>query len=117
MTNQTSTQTVDTLIHAKYVIPVKPKGLALKQHSIAIHENVIIAIIPTEEAATCFTAKNEYTLKQHAVMPGLINAHGHAAMSLFRGLADDLPLMEWLNDHIWPAEGAWVSEELSLIHI
>ncbi|MCY1185962.1 5-methylthioadenosine/S-adenosylhomocysteine deaminase [compost metagenome] len=43
--------------------------------------------------------------------PGLVNAHGHAAMSLFRGLADDLPLMTWLQEHIWPAEARWVGED------
>jgi len=111
MNTQKKTLAVDTLIHARYVIPVNPKGLVLENHSIALLENKIIAVLPTEEVSSFYTAKHEYQLNQHAIMPGLINAHGHAAMSLFRGIADDLPLMEWLNDHIWPAEGAWVSED------
>ena len=111
MNNKIKTQAVDTLIHARYIIPVNPKGLVLESHSIALLKGRIVSILPTENAKTIYTAKHEHLLNQHALMPGLINAHGHAAMSLFRGLADDLPLMEWLNDHIWPAEGAWVSEE------
>ena len=110
MSNDTKTQIVDTLIHARYVIPVAPKGLVLENHSVAIKNKKIIAVTPTDDATEFYTAEQEHHLNQHAVMPGLINAHGHAAMCLFRGLADDLPLMEWLNDHIWPAEGAWVSE-------
>lgn len=111
MHSHIKTKTVDTLIHARYVIPVKPKGLVLENHSLALHEDKIVAVLPTEEITSLYTATEIFELNEHAVMPGLINAHGHAAMSLFRGLADDLPLMEWLNDHIWPAEGAWVSED------
>ncbi len=110
MTTSHTTQAVDTLIHARYVIPVNPKGVVLEHYSAALLDNKIISILPTTEALSLFTATESFELKQHVLMPGLINAHGHAAMSLFRGLADDLPLMEWLNDHIWPAEGEWVSE-------
>jgi len=111
MNNHIKNKNVDTLIHARYVIPVNPKGLVLEKHSIVLHEDKIIAVLPTHEATSLYTSTQIFELNEHAVMPGLINAHGHAAMSLFRGLADDLPLMEWLNDHIWPAEGAWVSED------
>ena len=55
--------------------------------------------------------KEELDLKNHAIIPGLINSHTHAGMSLFRGLANDLPLMDWLNNYIWPAEKKWVSSE------
>mgnify|MGYP000061140733 FL=1 len=104
-------QSVDTLVHARVIIPVIPKNTKLTDYSIAIHDKKIIAILPTSEAVNLYKSDNTFHLDQHAVIPGLINAHGHSAMTLFRGLADDLPLMEWLNDHIWPAEGAWVSEE------
>ena len=66
--------------------------------------------MPATEAQA-ITAKEILHLDHHAVMPGLINAHGHAAMSLFRGMADDKALHTWLNDHIWPAEGQWVNAD------
>jgi 5-methylthioadenosine/S-adenosylhomocysteine deaminase len=104
-------QSVSTIIHARWVIPVVPQNCVLDNHSVVISGQQIVDILPSAEVATKYTAKEEYTLENHALLPGLINAHGHSAMSLFRGLADDLPLMEWLNDHIWPAEGQWVNEE------
>src|SRR3569623_803963 len=102
---------VDTLIHARWLIPVEPDNTVLDHHSLAIKNGRIHAILATDEARRRYQGAVELKLDQHALIPGLINAHTHAAMSLFRGLADDLPLMEWLNNHIWPAEGAWVSPE------
>ena len=102
---------VDTLIDARWVIPVEPIHQTLFQHSVAIADGRIMSILPTTEAHTRFTAKNHYQLKDHVLIPGLINLHTHAAMTLLRGLADDLPLMEWLKGHIWPAEGSHVSVE------
>jgi 5-methylthioadenosine/S-adenosylhomocysteine deaminase len=107
---------IDTLINARWVIPVdatnnNPENNILEHHSLAINDGKIIAILPTEKAQNKYTAAKEHQLENHAVMPGLINCHTHAAMSLFRGLADDLPLMEWLNQHIWPAEQKWISPE------
>jgi 5-methylthioadenosine/S-adenosylhomocysteine deaminase len=102
---------IDTLINARWVIPVVPENQVLEQHSIAINNGRILEILPTPEAQAKFTAQHTQELPGHALIPGLINAHTHAAMSLLRGLADDMPLMTWLNDHIWPAEGRWVSEE------
>jgi len=112
---------IDTLINARWVIPVEPaKNRAvnknpgnniLEHHSLAIKDGKILAILPTEKAHDKYTAFDEYHLDTHALMPGLINCHTHAAMTLFRGLADDLPLMEWLNQHIWPAEQKWISPE------
>jgi len=107
----TEIQHVTTLIHARWVLPVLPENNALPEHSVAIHHDKIVAVLPTELARQTYTADSVLELNDHAVLPGLINTHGHLAMSLFRGLADDLPLMEWLNDHIWPAEGTWVSED------
>ncbi len=102
---------VDTLIHARWLIPVEPDNTVLEHHSLAIKNGRIQAILATDEARRRYQGTVELDLDEHALIPGLINAHTHAAMSLFRGLADDLPLMEWLNNHIWPAEGAWVSPE------
>ncbi|TPW17284.1 MAG: N-ethylammeline chlorohydrolase, partial [Halothiobacillaceae bacterium] len=95
--------------HARWIIPVEPDKLVLEHHSVAIQAGRIVALLPTEEMVRHYTANEIHQLTHHAVIPGLINAHTHAAMSLLRGLADDLPLMEWLNNHIWPAEGQWVN--------
>ena len=100
---------IDTLIHTRWIIPVEPADVVLDNHSLAIDDGRIVAILPTEEAHQQYRGKTELTLDDQALIPGLVNTHTHAAMSLFRGLADDMPLMEWLNDHIWPAEGKWAN--------
>ena len=102
---------IDTLIHAGWVIPVEPEGQVLVGHSIAIHNGHIEAVLPTAEARSSYRAELELERPEHVLIPGLINSHTHAAMSLMRGLADDLPLMEWLSEHIWPAEAKWISPE------
>ena len=89
---------------------MEPDGLVLEDHALAIRDGRIVGILPQAEASGRFRADNPVSLPGHALIPGLVNAHTHAAMSLFRGLADDLPLMNWLNDHIWPAEQKWVSD-------
>ena len=103
-------QTIDTLINARWVIPVEPDGRTLDHYSIAILGGKIFEVLPTADAAKHYRATETIDLPHHALIPGLVNAHTHAAMSLFRGLADDLPLMDWLNNHIWPAEAKWVGE-------
>ncbi len=103
-------QSVSTLIHAQWVLPIAPENTALAEHSVVIDQGRILAVLPSDQARHHYQSEYTFELPHHAIMPGLINTHGHLAMSLFRGLADDLPLMEWLNKHIWPAEGAWVSE-------
>lgn len=100
--------TADTVLNARWVIPVEPAG-TLEHHSVAIRDGRIIAVLPTVQAAAEFTARETITLDTHALIPGFVNAHTHAAMSLFRGLADDLPLMDWLQKHIWPAEAKHVT--------
>jgi 5-methylthioadenosine/S-adenosylhomocysteine deaminase len=102
--------TADTLIRAGWVVPVVPTGVALKDHVVAISGGEISAICPIEEAAA-IKANETVDLPGHALMPGLINMHGHAPMSLLRGYADDVPLMPWLEQHIWPVEGAHISPE------
>jgi 5-methylthioadenosine/S-adenosylhomocysteine deaminase len=108
--NEHSNDKIDTLLHAKWVIPVDDKHRYLEQHSIAIHEDKIIDILPTSLAKKKYSANTDRTYEQHALIPGLINSHTHAAMNLFRGLADDLNLMDWLENHIWPAEAKYVNE-------
>ena len=102
---------IDTLINARWVLPVAPEFKVLENHSIAIEHGRIIDLLPIDEAAEKYSARHIIERPNHVVMPGLINAHTHIAMSLFRGLADDLPLMSWLNDHIWPAEASQVNPE------
>jgi len=104
-------QDVDTLIHARWVIPVEPDDRVAEHHSIAIVDGRIAALLPTGQARREFDAREVLELGAHALIPGMVNAHTHAAMTLFRGLADDLPLMEWLTKHVWPAEAKWVSPE------
>ncbi|MCI0507891.1 MAG: TRZ/ATZ family hydrolase [Gammaproteobacteria bacterium] len=104
-------QTIDTLIHAEWIITVDNANTVLTRHAIAVHDGRIIDILPSADARRKYQSDSVHTLENHALIPGLINAHTHAAMTLFRGLADDLHLMEWLQDHIWPAEGRWVSDE------
>ena len=102
---------IDTLIHAGWVIPVDTAQSIHKAYSLAINDGNILELLPTSEAREKYAALDEQVLTNHAIIPGLINSHTHAAMSLFRGLADDLPLMDWLNNHIWPAEQRWVSAD------
>jgi len=104
-------KTTETLLHARWVIPVEPDATVLEYHSIAIDEGRISAILPSADARQSYQAQTTLELDQHALIPGLINAHTHAAMSLLRGIADDLHLMDWLQNHIWPAEQKWVSEQ------
>ncbi|MGH8119739.1 MAG: TRZ/ATZ family hydrolase, partial [Gammaproteobacteria bacterium] len=79
--------------------------------SVAVNNGKIVDLLPTDEAGIMYNAYDEIDLAGHALLPGLINGHTHAAMTLFRGLADDLPLSDWLNHHIWPAEQRWVNPE------
>ena len=100
----------DLLLLPTWLVPVEPAGVVLKDHGVGIEGGRIVFIGPREEALK-HTAIETRELPDMLLSPGLINAHGHAAMTLFRGMADDLPLMTWLQDHIWPAEGKWVDED------
>ena len=103
------TDTVDTLIHPGWIVPVVPTGTVLADHSLAVSDGRIVAILPRAETSQ-MVAREVFELPGHALLPGLVNAHGHAAMCLLRGYVDDLPLMPWLEQHIWPAEGRHVSD-------
>jgi 5-methylthioadenosine/S-adenosylhomocysteine deaminase len=104
-------QNVDQIIYSRWVIPVEPAGVILEGHGIAIHAGKIAAILPRDEIESQYESDTITHLDSHALIPGLINSHTHAAMSLMRGLADDLPLMTWLNEHIWPTESKWMSKD------
>ena len=97
---------VDQIIEARWVIPVLPRGQVLEHAAVVVNHGRIEAILPTADVRSNFKAENTTVLAEHALIPGLVNLHTHAAMSLMRGLADDLPLMSWLADHVWPAEAS-----------
>lgn len=103
-------QQVDTLIKARYVIPVEPEGVVLENHCLIVDQGHIVAISTLEECQE-YSPTTVVEYPHHAIAPGLVNAHSHVAMTLFRGLADDLPLMTWLQEHIWPAEAKFVDAE------
>lgn len=91
-------------------MPVEPAGV-LTEHAVAVRDGRVEAVLPSGEARSRFAGYEEISLERHALIPGLVNAHTHAAMALMRGLADDLPLMRWLEEHVWPAEARHVSPE------
>ena len=92
------------LINARWVVPVEPAGVALERHAVAVRDGRIEAVLPMAEAAQRYADYPRVDLPGHALIPGLVNAHTHAAMTLMRGVADDLPLMRWLQEHVWPIE-------------
>jgi 5-methylthioadenosine/S-adenosylhomocysteine deaminase len=100
-----------TLIRPRWIVPVEPAATVLEGHVVALQDGTIEAVLPASEARARFPGHEELVLENHVLIPGLVNAHTHAAMSLMRGLADDLPLMRWLEDHIWPAEAKHVSRQ------
>lgn len=101
---------VDLLIEPRWVAPVEPAGL-LVGHAVAVSEGRIVAVLPSAEAAVRFAPQSRVRLNEHILIPGLVNAHTHAAMSLLRGIADDVSLKAWLEEHIWPREGRHLSPE------
>ena len=101
---------IDLLVNCRWLIPVVPHNQVLENCAIAIDQGRIIGIYPQGEATKQFTPDKLEQLHDHVVLPGLINAHGHSAMSLLRGFADDLPLRPWLEEHIWPAEGRYLGD-------
>ena len=102
---------VDTLLHCRWVVPVVPRGLVLENHAVAIDGGRIVEVLPADAATGRYRGREVVHLSRHAVTPGFVNAHTHAAMTLLRGVGDDLPLMRWLTERIWPLEKALVSPE------
>ena len=104
-------QAIDTILEAGWIIPVEPENTIFTDSAIIIDKGVIIEILPAEDAVNKYQPAQHHRYPQHILLPGFVNAHTHASMNLLRGLADDMPLMQWLQEHIWPAESAHVSEE------
>lgn len=102
---------VDLLIEAGWVVPVEPHGVVLEDHAVAVRDGAIVALLPRDEARGRFEAAETVSRPDAALMPGFVNAHTHNPMTLLRGVADDLPLKTWLQDHIWPIEAAVIGPE------
>jgi len=102
---------VDLSLNASWILPVCPRGTVLVAHSLLIKDDKIVGIEPRDTVDQQYQVAKHLDLEGRLLMPGMLNCHGHAAMTLMRGIADDLPLETWLHEHIWPAEARWVSEE------
>ena len=102
---------VDLAVSARWIIPVIPAKRTLENCTLVVNQGTIVEIVPTAEYARRYTADQLIELNDQLLIPGLINAHGHAAMSLLRGFADDYSLQTWLEEHIWPTEQKWVDEQ------
>lgn len=110
MTNLTP-QPCDLLIEAGWVVPVVPHGVVLTDHAVAVSGGRIQAILPIAQARMQYAAKDTVARPEAVLLPGLVNAHTHNPMTLLRGIADDLPLMTWLQQHIWPVEAAVIGPD------
>ncbi|MCI2243957.1 TRZ/ATZ family hydrolase [Xanthomonas sp. PPL568] len=104
-------ESCDLLIEAGYVVPIEPHAVVLEEHAVAVRGSEIVAVLPTAEARARFAAARTVSRPDAALLPGLVNAHTHNPMTLLRGIADDLPLMVWLQQHIWPVETAVIGPE------
>jgi 5-methylthioadenosine/S-adenosylhomocysteine deaminase len=104
-------QPVDLLIEARWVVPVEPHAVVLENHAVAVHDGRIVALLPIADARAAYVPRERVELGEHALIPGLVNSHTHNPMTLLRGLADDLPLMVWLQQYIWPAEAKVLGPE------
>ncbi|MBT3206074.1 MAG: TRZ/ATZ family hydrolase [Gammaproteobacteria bacterium] len=102
-----------TIIKPRWILTVNEQFDLLTDSALIIENDIIQSILPVSELHTVegLDEAEVVSLDNHVLMPGLINTHTHAAMSLLRGIADDLPLMDWLNNHIWPAESKWIDRQ------
>ena len=104
-------ENADCIISGKYVLTMNDGLTALRNGAIAIKDGQIVSVGPVAEIQRNFSAPKFLDCRNMVLLPGLINWVSHAAMVFFRGLADDLPLKEWLEQYIWPAEERWLSPE------
>jgi 5-methylthioadenosine/S-adenosylhomocysteine deaminase len=102
---------LDLLVEPGWIVPIEPAGVVLEDHALAVDQGRIVALLPAAEASARFTPREHVRLPGAVLLPGFVNTHTHAAMALMRGYADDLPLMRWLDERIWPAERAHVAPD------
>lgn len=105
-------QHCDTLIAPRWCVPVQPAGIVLTEHAVIVNDGKIDDLLPLDEARSKYQPSVTIKRPNHVLIPGLINAHTHAAMTLLRGIGDDLPLEAWLQDAVWPVETKWASAEM-----
>jgi 5-methylthioadenosine/S-adenosylhomocysteine deaminase len=89
-----------------------PADTTLTETAVAVSEGRILEVLSTADARQKYRPREVVDRPNHVLIPGLVNAHTHAAMTLFRGIADDMPLERWLTDGIWPSEKRWASVEM-----
>jgi 5-methylthioadenosine/S-adenosylhomocysteine deaminase len=106
-------ETADFIINARWTIPVVPHGVVLNDHALVVRDGRIVEILPQARSRDRYSDALWVERPDHVLIPGLINAHTHSAMTLFRGMADDMPLDEWLTEHIWPAEARWAGSDFT----
>lgn len=104
-------ENVDKIIHAHSIITGETNNRVLENHSLIIHNGLFKEVLPKKVALERYKGNAIEEYSTHTILPGFVNSHTHLAMNYFRGLADDLALMDWLKNHIWPAESRWISEE------
>ncbi|HWU77914.1 MAG TPA: TRZ/ATZ family hydrolase [Rhodanobacter sp.] len=109
--SQPNPPSVDLVIEARWVVPVEPHAVVLEHHAVVVDGDRIVALLPTADARAAYAPRERVELGEHVLIPGLVNSHTHNPMTLLRGLADDLPLMVWLQQHIWPAEAKVIGPE------
>ena len=104
------------IVQPDWIVTVNSDFEVLQDFAVLIEDNLIHSLVPNDEIVDldCYAQAEIIPLPNCALLPGLVNSHTHASMSLFRGMADDLPLMEWLTQHIWPAEARWVGPEFTI---
>ena len=108
----TTKEPCDSLIEARWCIPVEPADQVHERCAVAIRDGVILNVLPISEAQQRYAPGAVLSRPNHVLIPGLVNTHTHAAMTLLRGYAEDLPLERWLREGVWPAERRWVSAEM-----
>lgn len=101
----------DLIVAPRWIAPVAPSGQLLEDHVLVCNQGRIVELLPNEKARQKYPNVEWVARPGHLLIPGLVNAHTHASMTLLRGLGGDLPLMEWLQEHIWPAESRWVGAD------
>lgn len=111
-TSQAAPTLVDLVLQPRWIIPVTPHGAVLENHDLIVQQGRIVDLLPRGQSEQRYRAATVEALPDHVLMPGLVNTHCHAAMALMRGIADDLALQTWLEQHIWPLEGQWVSPNM-----
>ena len=104
-------RTADLIIYPRWLIPVEPVGIVHENHALVVEGGRILDILQADLADQRYQPNEIIELPQHALIPGFVNAHTHASMTLLRGLADDIPLHPWLHEYVWPVERRWMGAE------